>query len=397
MKKNYFMLAATAALFAACAETDLVNEIAVEETPQAIGFETFANKQTRADDETPAAVTTALATHHDAYKVWAYKNTQNSTLVFNAEEVTASDNTYTETQYWDKAATNYYFYAAAPALAVTENGLTFNESTTGTEESTTTNQDKAYFSYNQLTLSGTNFSNTTSLSTTPQTTFISKDNSTSKQTITDVDVDYMIANTPVSRNNNGGYTNPVGFDFKHILSRLNITIKANDDTPTIKLTKLSLHGLKNKATFNSQTETFTSRWTSASTDTYNGYKVSSDAGITVPTTASYILECLLIPQIAKYQFVALAGENSYNEQAPYIHVQYTIDSEIFDAYYNLAALFGATLDDKETAEQNENEVTFSEAYQSTLNITFSPQGITFTTATTDWVAENTTTDDKTID
>ena len=48
MKMNYFMLAATAALFAACAETDLVNEIAVEETPQAIGFETFADKVTLA-------------------------------------------------------------------------------------------------------------------------------------------------------------------------------------------------------------------------------------------------------------------------------------------------------------------------------------------------------------
>ena len=38
MKKNYFLLAATTMMFAACAQSDLVNEIAVEETPQAIGF-----------------------------------------------------------------------------------------------------------------------------------------------------------------------------------------------------------------------------------------------------------------------------------------------------------------------------------------------------------------------
>ena len=54
MKKNYFLLAATTMMLAACAQTDVVNEIAVEETPQAIGFETFANKQTRADDASTA-------------------------------------------------------------------------------------------------------------------------------------------------------------------------------------------------------------------------------------------------------------------------------------------------------------------------------------------------------
>lgn len=388
MKKNYFMLAATTMMLAACAQTDVVNDIP-EPQQQAISFETFANKQTRADD-TPAA-TTALATHHDAYKVWAYKNTQNSTLVFNAEYVTAADNTYSTTQYWDKAATTYYFYAAAPALAVVQNGLTFTESKTVA----TTNQDAAHFMYTDLTLSGSNFSNLTNLSTDAQSTFIIKDNE-GKQTITGTDVDYMIAKTPVTRSN-GTYTNPVNFDFKHILSRLNITIKAAANAPEIKLTNLSLHGLKNKATFNSSTETFTSRWTSASTNSYNGYKVSSDAGITVPATPSYILECLLIPQIAEYQSVALAGENSYNEKAPYIHVQYKIDSEIFDAYYNLAALFGATSDDGQTTNVKENEVTFSEAHQSTLNITFSPQGIEFSTTTTGWGAENTTTDDKTIE
>ena len=51
MKKNYFMLAATTMMLAACAQTDVVNEIAVEGTPQTIGFETFANKQTRATNE----------------------------------------------------------------------------------------------------------------------------------------------------------------------------------------------------------------------------------------------------------------------------------------------------------------------------------------------------------
>ena len=52
MKKNFFMLAATAALFAACAETELVNEVNVEGTQQEIGFSTFAGKTTRAENST---------------------------------------------------------------------------------------------------------------------------------------------------------------------------------------------------------------------------------------------------------------------------------------------------------------------------------------------------------
>lgn len=115
MKKNYFMLAAATMMFAACAETDLVNEIAVEETPQAIGFDAFANKTTRAE----ITKTDDLKTEDGGFHVWGYKNrgSEDEYTVFDNEVVswdaTNSKWGYTNTQYWDKMST-YKFYAVAP-------------------------------------------------------------------------------------------------------------------------------------------------------------------------------------------------------------------------------------------------------------------------------------------
>ena len=49
MKKNYFMLAVAAMMFAACSETDLMSEMGEMEKAQEISFESFANKTTRAE------------------------------------------------------------------------------------------------------------------------------------------------------------------------------------------------------------------------------------------------------------------------------------------------------------------------------------------------------------
>lgn len=121
MKKNYFMLAAATMMFAACAEIDLVNEIAVEETPQAISFETFANKATRAEFTSDNLST-------QGFHVWGYKfpdanivwddaattevDETNYHTVFGGVEVV--NGTYSPKQYWDKTM-NYQFYAVAPA------------------------------------------------------------------------------------------------------------------------------------------------------------------------------------------------------------------------------------------------------------------------------------------
>ena len=130
MKKNYFLLAASTMMFAACAQTDLVNEVVTEDAPQTIGFETFAQKATRAAGEqaenSTAKYANGLLNHHESFNVWASKKvTTGYVTVYNPGVVEGSlDNssnevwTPTSLKYWDKTATSYEFYAAAPALDI---------------------------------------------------------------------------------------------------------------------------------------------------------------------------------------------------------------------------------------------------------------------------------------
>ena len=126
MKKQYFMIAAAATLFAACAETDVINDIIEESAPQAIGFETFADKITR-----QVSNATALNSYHDAFGVWAYKTTNvNEAVMPNYKvdyKVDGDDLTWEYAgvndqtiKYWDKNA-DYEFYAYAPYNATNVN------------------------------------------------------------------------------------------------------------------------------------------------------------------------------------------------------------------------------------------------------------------------------------
>ena len=114
MKKNYFMLAAAATLFAACAETDVINDINEKESAlQEIGFDAFANKTTRAEITEEGI----LKQENYGFKVWGYKGVY---TVFDGVSVTWRANEtpahwgYDNIQYWDETAT-YNFYAVAPA------------------------------------------------------------------------------------------------------------------------------------------------------------------------------------------------------------------------------------------------------------------------------------------
>lgn len=112
MKKNYFMLAAATMMFAACAETDLVNEVNMEEAPKAIEFDAFANKTTRAEIGTDNPLTKTTL------KVWGWKTVEEkNTDIFNGIGVEYDSKwTYiddSDVKYWDQKAI-YNFYAASP-------------------------------------------------------------------------------------------------------------------------------------------------------------------------------------------------------------------------------------------------------------------------------------------
>ena len=120
MKKSYFLMAAAATMFAACTQADFVNEI--PETEQAIGFESFVGKSTRAE----ITVVEDLEKEGGKLYVWGYKTDATSavTQIFGNTDATGTevyfdDNAatkwnYADKKYWDKEST-YDFYAVAPA------------------------------------------------------------------------------------------------------------------------------------------------------------------------------------------------------------------------------------------------------------------------------------------
>lgn len=118
MKKNYFMLALASMMMAACANNDLVDEgVVKEEVPQAIEFEPFANKGTRAAINNVSDLETAK------FQVWGYKAATATPMVWTNqypvfENVTVSKSgdvwKPAVTKYWDRTST-YKFYAVAPA------------------------------------------------------------------------------------------------------------------------------------------------------------------------------------------------------------------------------------------------------------------------------------------
>lgn len=386
MKKNYFLLAASTMMFAACAQTDMVNEVVTEETPQAIGFETFTQKATRAD-ETPAESTAEnssarygwkLSDHHTTFKVWAYKNVSD-TRVFDGVTVeykAASDGddgttipkkwSYDTPVYWDKTATTYNFYAAAPSSA----DWKFNGNTT--------NKDQAYFVMEDAKLAATNFVSD------PSTEHIEVLKATGS------DVDWMIAD----KCNVAVQSGDVPLNFIHILSRLNIIVKkSSTDDPKITLNSVTVKGLNLQGTFDESTAANTSgttaRWTPASTPVVTSdYKYTNTTDFTLSTDKNYVLQSLVIPQTVAYQSVTTDGYNLGNTPKAYVEIIYTISGEEFKAYYNLAAVFGA--------DAVGETVAFNEGWQNTLTITISANQITFSGNVAEW-ADGTPTGSTTIE
>ena len=115
MKRFLFLGIAATAMLASC-----TNDETVEMNPQnAIGFETFVDKSTRAAVD----VTKTNLTAFEVYG-WRTKDTRTE-QIFNAQEVTANNGvcTYSPLQYW-VGGYNYTFEAIAPKSG--NNGVTFN-------------------------------------------------------------------------------------------------------------------------------------------------------------------------------------------------------------------------------------------------------------------------------
>ena len=387
------MLAATAALFAACAETDLVNEVNVVAEPQAIGFETFANKATRAEgDAAGTTTTTALEFHHKSFNVWASKKLTNENyadvyggkttlgiVTYDAADATIeTDWKASPLKFWDKAALNYYFYAAAPTDA--EWSLTSTEGI-GDDNTVGTN---GKFKLTGFTLAGTNLA--TATSDEPVGTWINKQG----------DKDLMVAE-PVTFNDITNYTkadpDPVSFTFRHILSKLNIQVKGIDLTDydaKIYLNALDVVGLNNVADYTESTEdcdwsnwektvnplTLKGGWNGTSLELPNGYV--------------YTHEYLVIPQTVDYTAWMNQGTAP---NVPYIYIDYNVTTtensetftENFKSYYGLADIFGNAA------------LNFAEGGQYTLSVSIAPDVIEFNTTETPWTEQHTQGENPDVD
>lgn len=222
--KKIFIFAATAALLASCAQDEVLNNY--EPTAdKAIGFSTIANKVTRAENSKENAKLD-LYPHHESFSVYGYKNVNASPKginVFNDQSVTVnSDNTtsYDPVRYWDKAASDYFFYAAAPA-SPTDGAWSF---TAPTETDLTAGTINTGYYITSSTLTGANI-----------TTFTGDDAFTYQEYFKGSgDIDKLIADPCPVQNPayNKSTADVVELNFNHILSRLNVEVKSAI-TPTM--------------------------------------------------------------------------------------------------------------------------------------------------------------------
>ena len=390
MKKNYFMLALASMMMAACANNDLVDDLVKEEVPQAIGFETFAQKATRATENSNANYgENDLSSHHSTFKVWASKKIESQA---NWLEVYSNTNPGTVTygtawvadplKYWDKAATSYCFYAAAPA----EPDWVYTNATTS-------DGSTGYLTLTNYVLKGTANDNlATGANTALGTTWKAK-------THDGKDLDLMIAAPCSVANDNYNKATPdkVNMDFIHILSRLNIAVKATDDNIVVKA--LEVHRLKNKGSFDENASLSNGegntpdvlasgtikRWgttSSVNIDTDVAYKLVGNLGtgpglaLTKNATAVYTHEYLIMPQV-QTKTENCVGTGSAPSTDAYIYLEYTVNGETYKTYYGLAQAFGVT------------SLAFNEGWQNTLTLTISPATIEFTADAAAWATGTT--------
>ena len=431
MKKAIYLLAATAFL-ASCNQEVLIDTPDVEPTaPRAIGFETFADKATRAD----ANNSTYLNDFYPTFNVYGWKTVGNDvTCVFNniPVEYFATDAQgkvvykeegqkpsdewnfaakswyYENVRYWDKMASSYLFSAFTPTPA----GVAFNCTSDGLIEIGSATAP--------VTVDDKN------LMATPATDLAYKG----------FDLDYMTAQaTATPSADPADMSTPVALNFKHLQAKMNVRIKLDDDMKTaqeVKVTEIKIHNLNDKGYYTNATITVTDKagtttnvptgvtgWTTGTATADYVLSVTNDYLISpveveedenqentevvtedeeaeevkVSYHNHYVLEQLLIPQtINKYiepTPTAAEGDGQGSEGATpavvtlpvslteyavaCVYVEYTIGEETFKSYTPLANIFST-----------DPTYNFEGGKQYTLNITIGPKPINFTAEVTEW-------------
>lgn len=385
--KKQFLFAVAVTMLTACVNTDTFREVS-DPAESAIGFSTFANKQTKAENST-ATDKYGLENYNTHFKVWGYKNAKNAagtayedTYLFGKTgdtypgtvvQYSSSAWVYSPLRFWDKSAKYYRFFAASPA---NKNWVY------------TSTADEEKLALNDFIISGANrvLTGASGEVVDKPLGFSANDYDVidSKATLSNLNDEDLMISTDITdwQTYNG---TAVNFEFNHILSRLNIGVRKSQDLAdyVVKLKTLEIHNLVKKASFNEDisildntnaglydntttTETAKSvllqkgtyaRWTPAAsgsrfTDNTMKYYVENNNTVVPleikavePGTGSadqyrYVFQGLVIPQVVNYTATVAStaasgfkmdGSNADNNSNPYLVIDYEIWTKDEDA------------------------------------------------------------------
>lgn len=386
MKKSIITIIAAASMLAACYDNVKLNNDP-EFQPTAndmIGFSTYSEKATRASE-------TNSVNLYDFYKtfdVYAWKNSgADEQNVFNHVPVeyftTDTQGTYVyktapakpstewgdswatsfkgwfyqEIRYWDKLATGYNFYAIAPyeqtpspalTIANGDSNIKIGNATDTYKISTEKNlagyptitNDKKYFGFNK---------------------------------------DYMLADKSETK------YQLVSLNFHHILTKFNVMITLTDKyigSQPFTIKELDIVGLEDEGYFVYGTNMTTNGWTTKSGSKYD-IKLDKDFILkNVPESVEdkteysgyYWIQTLIFPQTLT---CASPGALKEAPASKYLYIEYTIGTEIFKAYYDLAYVFDNTLIAGGTYDLEQGS-------EYTINIKVGPEPIVFEANASKW-------------
>lgn len=343
MKKDLLLIAAAATMLTACVNTDNLRDYSIQQDSEdnggSIAFTSFTDNvvNTKSDDNkaenSEALYTWTFYNHQESFQVWGRKSTQYSNEIFKGTKVTVAPDvegytyTYAPARFWDKSASKYHFYAAAPAQPEGDEPAwtwTFN----ATDITSAANLDKGYFTTSS-TLNGVNLQSVTNSGPTAELKNIFKTATLADGTTKDIDKLIAAPCEVAQTYYNRATPNAVNLNFIHILSKLNITISsklydASNDYYDVELLDFKVRGIPNKGDFTEKNADFTPhgkniRWalTSPTTnkmdiltgidDDENKIEVAEPTAANATGAKTYIVESLIIPQEIEYERIALDG------------------------------------------------------------------------------------------
>lgn len=402
--KKYLFLVATLAIVS-CSESEKLNQDIKDTSKAPLAFSVYSDVITRATD---AKNSTKLKDFHDAFAVYGWKkvgegdaqevfiNTPNE--YFTAKDghgtyaypssgnatpqdewavpgTISSENGYwyyENIRYWDKLAT-YEFFAIAPydnstnpyySVASGSKNFSLYADEDGKRYDISTNEINLMADKPEKNLKYYRFNKDFMIAEKKSTTTVA-------QTVTAASQD-------------------VNLIFHHILSKLNVMIKKDENysgKQPLVVTDLIIKNLKKEGSFVYNEAGITSNgWTT--TGSYDISLIDKNYSLNSTTPADNYDECywvenLIFPQdiTCKKSYVDNAIEPQSNSTGldNYLFIRYKIGTEVFEAYYDLANVFGVS-----TAN---TDYTFVQGSQYRLTIIVGPKPIHFTAEVKPWVED----------